>query len=63
VRPNVLLIDVGIAIVAAIVVLTITPGLAVAAMIAIVVLIACGISFRRESRRRRRTRGPRRRAG
>jgi hypothetical protein len=54
VRPNVLLVDVGIAIVAAIIVLTITPGLAVASMIAIAVLATCAISFRRDSRRRRR---------
>jgi hypothetical protein len=47
----VLLVDVGIAIVAAIVVLTLTPGLAVASMIAIGVLTACAISFRRESDR------------
>jgi len=60
-RPGVLLADVGIAILAAIVVLTISPGLAVASLIAIAVLIACAISFRRESRRRRRTSGPRRR--
>jgi MFS superfamily sulfate permease-like transporter len=61
VRPNVLLVDVGIAIVAAIVILTITPGLAVASMIAIAVLIACAFSYRRESRRRRGARDARRR--
>lgn len=55
-RPNVLLVDVGIAIVAAIIVLTITPGLAVASMIAVAVLATCVISFSRESRRRRRRR-------
>jgi hypothetical protein len=55
----VLLVDLGIAIVAAIIVLTITPGLAVAAAIALVVLSACAISFRRDSRRRR-ARGARR---
>ena len=60
-RSNVLLVDAGIAIVAAIVVLTITPGLAVASIIAIAVLTACAISLRRESRRRRRTRDARRR--
>ena len=53
-RPNVLLVDVGIAIVAAIIILAITPGLAIAAAIAIVVLASCAISLRRESRRRRR---------
>jgi len=60
VRPNVLLVDVGIAIVAAIVVLTITPGLAVASMIAIAVLAACAVSFTRESRRQHRSQAPRR---
>jgi hypothetical protein len=60
VRRNVLLVDVGIAIVAAIVVLTITPGLAVASMIAVAVLAACTISFSRESRRRRRAEHARR---
>ena len=58
-RPKVLLVDVGIAIVAAIVILTITPGLAVASIIAIAVLTGCTISFRRESRRRRRARDAR----
>lgn len=61
-RPSVLLVDIGIASGAAIIVLTITPGLAVAAIIAIAVLTACAISFRRESRRRRRGRDARRRA-
>jgi hypothetical protein len=60
VRRKVLLVDVGIAIVAAIIVLTITPGLAVASMIAIAVLATCAISFSRESRRRRRAEHARR---
>ena len=60
-RPGVLLVDIAVAILAALLVLTITPGLAVAAPIAIVVLAACAISFRRESRRHRRARRPRRR--
>jgi hypothetical protein len=54
VRRNVLLADVAIAVVAAIIILTISPGLAVAAMIAIVVLATSAISFRREARRQRR---------
>lgn len=54
-----LLVDLGIAIVAAIIVLTITPGLAVAAAIALVVLGGCAVGFRRDSRRRR-ARGVRR---
>jgi hypothetical protein len=60
-RRNVLLVDVGIAIIAAIVVLTITPGLAVAGTIAIAVLATCAISLRRESRRLGRARIRRRR--
>lgn len=60
-RPKVLLVDVGIAMFAAIVILTITPGLAVASIIAIAVLTGCTISFKRESRRRRRARDARRR--
>jgi hypothetical protein len=60
-RPNVLLVDVGVAIFAAIIVLTITPGLAVASIIAIAVLAACAISFTRESRRRHRSHVQRRR--
>jgi hypothetical protein len=59
VKSNVLLVDLGIAIVAAIIVLAITPGLAVASIIAIAVLIACTVSLRRESQRHRRAR-PRR---
>jgi hypothetical protein len=60
VTRNVLLVDLGIAIVAAIIVLLLTPGLAIAALIAILVLIACAISFRRESRRARTARASRR---
>ena len=56
-RPGVLLVDLAVAFLAALFVLTITPGLAVAAPIAILVLAACAISFRRESRRHRRARG------
>lgn len=59
-RRNVLLVDLAIAIVAAIVVLAVTPGLAVAAMIAILVLAGCALSMGRESRRR--ARDPRRRS-
>jgi uncharacterized RDD family membrane protein YckC len=56
VSPAVLLVDLGVAIVAAIVVLAITPGLAVAAPIALVVLTVCGLSSRRGSGRGRPTR-------
>jgi Flp pilus assembly protein TadB len=54
VRTRLLLVDFGIAIVVAVIVLAITPGLAVAAAIAVVTLGACAISFRRDARRRRR---------
>jgi len=46
----VLLVDIGVSIVAALAVLALTPGLAVAAPIAIAVLAACAVSLRRESR-------------
>ena len=59
-RAKLLLVDGGIAIVAALIVLAVTPGLAVAAAIAVVTLGACAVSFRRDSRRRRRTRARRR---
>jgi hypothetical protein len=48
----VLLVDLAIAVLAAIVVLAVSSGLAVAAMIAIVVLIGCAVSGRLEARRR-----------
>ena len=60
-RAKLLLVDVGIAIVVATVILAISPGLAVAALLALMTLAACGISFRRDSRRRRRARAARRR--
>ena len=50
---HVLLVDLGIAVIAAIVVLTLTSGLVVAAMIAVGVLIGCAFSGRLETRRRR----------
>ena len=53
---NILLLDLGIAISAALIVLAITPGPAAAGLIAIIVLVAGVISFRRESRRQRRAR-------
>ena len=62
-RPNVLLADIAIAIVAAIIILTVTPGLAVAGVLAIVVLTACAISFSRDSRRRSQARATRTRGG
>jgi hypothetical protein len=49
-----LLIDAGIAVVLAALVLIISPGLAVTGMIAIFVLLVCGISIALQSRRARR---------
>jgi hypothetical protein len=49
-RRNVLAIDAGIAVVLALLVLIISPGLAVAGMIAILILLVCGVSFALESR-------------
>ena len=60
-RRNTLLIDAGIAVAIAIAVLIISPGLAVAGMIAIAVLVACAISLVLDVRRSRRR--PVRRSG
>jgi hypothetical protein len=51
---RVLLIDIAVALVAAVVVVIVSPGLAAAGLIALLVLIACGVSFGVESIRRRR---------
>lgn len=57
---QVLLIDVGIALLVALLVLIITPGIAVAGMLALLVLVICAISFVVDARRRRvRPAGPR----
>lgn len=58
---NTLLADLGIAVLAAVLVLILTPGVAVAGMIALLVLAACAVSFGIDSRRRRSARTPRRR--
>ena len=62
---NALLTDIGLAVLAAIVVLIITPGVAVAGMIAALVLVACAVSLalyvRRRGRRAAPTRRPRKR--
>ena len=58
VRSNLLLVDAGIAALAAIVVLILAPGLAVVAIIALVVLVVCAISLlvgRLRSRAQRRS--------
>ena len=55
-RRNVLLIDAAIAAAIAIIVLIISPGLAVAGMIALAVLIICAISLVLDTRRSRKPR-------
>ena len=49
---NALVTDLALAVLAAIVVLILTPGVAIAAMIAILVLFGCMTSFILDSRRR-----------
>jgi hypothetical protein len=49
-----LVTDLAIAVVAAILILVLTPGVAVAGMIALLVLTACGVTLAADSRRRRR---------
>jgi hypothetical protein len=56
VRRNTLLADVGLAALVAVVVLIISPGLAVTGMIALLVLLICGVSLLVGSRRARRSR-------
>ncbi len=55
-------IDIGIGVLAAIVLLLVSPGLAIAGLIGLLVLIACGVSVWRE-RRRGDDRAPARRSG
>jgi hypothetical protein len=57
-----LLIDVGIAVAVAVIVLIVSPGLAITAIIAILVLLVCGISLLFDARRAgsRKSRPPRR---
>lgn len=54
---NPLLTDIAIAVLAAILILVLTPGVAVAGMIALLVLLACAATLVVDSRRRRRA-GP-----
>jgi hypothetical protein len=63
VRRNTLLIDIGIAVAIGILVLIVTPGLAVAGMIALLVVLVCGVTLvldarRAAARRSRLTRRP-----
>ena len=53
-----LLVDAGIALVLAIVVIVISPGLAVVGLLALLVLLICGVSFLIDRRRRRRRSNP-----
>ncbi len=55
-RPNTLLVDVGLAALVAVVVLIISPGLAVTGIVALLVLLICGVSLLVASRRARRSR-------
>jgi ABC-type Fe3+ transport system permease subunit len=57
VTRNPLLTDVAIAVLAAILILVLTPGVAVAGMIALLVLLACAATLVVDSRRRRRRSG------
>ena len=50
---NTLLIDAGVAALLAILVLVIAPGLAVVGLLALLVVIVCGVSFAFDLRRRR----------
>ena len=61
---NVLIVDIAIALLIGLLVLLLSPGLAVAAIIALVVLVACGVSllwgaWRTRRSRRRAPRGGR----
>jgi hypothetical protein len=60
VTRNPLSTDLVIAVIGAILILVLTPGVAVAGMIALLVLAACGVSLAIDSRRRRRAGASRR---
>jgi len=55
-RRNTLLVDLAIAVALTVLVLIISPGLAVVAIIALLVLLVCGVSFAAVGWRRRRAR-------
>ena len=57
-RRNTLLVDAGIALVLAILLIVISPGLAVVGLVALLVVLACGISFGIDRLRRRRRMNP-----
>jgi len=58
VRRNPLLVDIGIALVLAILVIVISPGLAVVGLLALLVLLVCGVSFGIDRLRRRQRANP-----
>jgi hypothetical protein len=62
-RHRIQAIDFGIAAVLAALVLIVSPGVAVAGMIAVVIMIVCGVSVVLEGRRRRPARVSRPRRG
>lgn len=57
-RRHTLLIDVAAAAVLAILVIAISPGLAVVGLLALLVLIICGVTLAFDRRRRRRAENP-----
>jgi ABC-type bacteriocin/lantibiotic exporter with double-glycine peptidase domain len=61
-KSNTLVIDLAFAVAVAVIVLIVSPGLAITGIIAIFVLLVCGISYVFDARRAgsRRTRPPRR---
>lgn len=52
---NTLMIDAAIAAILTVLVVVLSPGLAIVGLIAILVIIVCGVSFALDSRRRRRS--------
>jgi hypothetical protein len=62
VRTNTVLVDAAIAVALTVLVLIIAPGLAVVALVALFVLVVCGVSFAVVGWRRHRARLARRRA-
>ncbi|HLY49179.1 MAG TPA: hypothetical protein VKR21_08285 [Solirubrobacteraceae bacterium] len=57
-RRNTLLVDAGIALVLAILVIVISPGLAVVGLLALLVLLVCGLSLAIGRLRKRRRENP-----
>jgi hypothetical protein len=51
---NTLLVDVAIAAILTILIVVLSPGLAVVGLIALVIVLVCAVSFARDARRRRR---------